>query len=467
MSTDRQDTSIEQQRAELMTFCATRGWVIVDWYVDAGISGSTDARPAFQRMMADMLGPRPPAVAVVVWAFSRFSRDLNDSAFYKASLRRRGIAVVSMTDSIPEGLYGGLIEYVADLQSEQFLQTLRVNTRRGLHYAIRNGRTPGRPPVGYRRAWRSEGGRMVQYWEIDEEAAQLVRRAFEMRAAGANITEIHEATHLLGARQSYLRMFGNPIYEGVLRVGSEEYVGHVREIISPELWQTCQHPARRKVRENSPYLLSGLVWCGACNLQLQGHRSSRVIGERRYTYHYYECSLRAFRRHERCPLGSAHQEVVEELVLEDLERRILEPAAAWRLIEAARAELAARQDSAAVDELAGKIERCNRSLARLARALADPDLDYDAVSAQMREQRAELGRLQAELARQDRQSVIADVSYEQVRAYCELLRADLRSGYVERARPALRRLVERIDVYEDGRIDVRYAAGVPALLAGG
>ncbi len=56
VSTEKQATEghgLDAQRAELDTYCDKQGWTVADEhiYIDAGVSGKTDERPAFQRMM--------------------------------------------------------------------------------------------------------------------------------------------------------------------------------------------------------------------------------------------------------------------------------------------------------------------------------------------------------------------------------------------------------------------------------
>ena len=66
-----------------------RGLTVIDTYCDRHISGRTDERPEFQRLIAD--AKRKKFEAVVVYKTDRFARNKYDSAVYKRELKRNGI----------------------------------------------------------------------------------------------------------------------------------------------------------------------------------------------------------------------------------------------------------------------------------------------------------------------------------------------------------------------------------------
>src|SRR4051812_32555377 len=72
-STNLQGHSIENQTGELRRYAEQRGWKIVKEYVDEGISGGQDRRPALDTLMADARRRRFDVVAVL--KFDRFARS--------------------------------------------------------------------------------------------------------------------------------------------------------------------------------------------------------------------------------------------------------------------------------------------------------------------------------------------------------------------------------------------------------
>ena len=99
VSTDDQaELSPESQLVEIQKYARREGIVLLSdhIYVDAGISGKkADRRPEFQRMIAAAKS-NPPFSILLVWKFSRFARNQEESIFYKSILRsklRRGCGV--------------------------------------------------------------------------------------------------------------------------------------------------------------------------------------------------------------------------------------------------------------------------------------------------------------------------------------------------------------------------------------
>ena len=116
---NEQDLSIERQRNEISAWAAQYGLVISGWYEDAARSGTTTAgRDRFLEMVNTI---QPPTAGVVIWEFARLARQYDDITFHIADLRRRGFAVHSIVDNIPNTLEGRLFEsFLASYFAEGF-----------------------------------------------------------------------------------------------------------------------------------------------------------------------------------------------------------------------------------------------------------------------------------------------------------------------------------------------------------
>ena len=101
VSTDDQiEYSPESQRKALYAYAKAHDMVIPEEYIfaDEGISGRSTRRPAFQRMIGTAKLKPAPFEAILVWKFSRFARNREDSIVYKSMLRKQcGIEVVSVS----------------------------------------------------------------------------------------------------------------------------------------------------------------------------------------------------------------------------------------------------------------------------------------------------------------------------------------------------------------------------------
>lgn len=90
VSTDSQEEySPDAQIRLLKEYAASHDMTIIDIYQDLGISGrNADKRPQFQDMIAMAKSKEHPYDAILVWKFSRFARNQEESIVYKSLLKR-------------------------------------------------------------------------------------------------------------------------------------------------------------------------------------------------------------------------------------------------------------------------------------------------------------------------------------------------------------------------------------------
>ena len=103
VSTARQaehDVSIPDQKRQGEAYCASRGYQLVETYVEPGASATNDRRPEFQRMIEAGTSKPAPFDIVVVHSFSRFFRDHFELEFYVRKLAKNGIRLVSITQEM-------------------------------------------------------------------------------------------------------------------------------------------------------------------------------------------------------------------------------------------------------------------------------------------------------------------------------------------------------------------------------
>ncbi|MBU0493886.1 MAG: recombinase family protein, partial [Chloroflexi bacterium] len=100
--TEDGELSIDSQILELQRVADRWGCNVKGVYSDRLISGRTDAREAFQEMVARCQRRGADIDGVLVWRFSRFARNPDDSPYYKALLRRAGVKVISYKEPLPD-----------------------------------------------------------------------------------------------------------------------------------------------------------------------------------------------------------------------------------------------------------------------------------------------------------------------------------------------------------------------------
>ena len=85
------EQSIEGQLHDAYDFAAREGYTIIGEYIDRVLTGRSDNRADFQRMIAD--SAKRQFSVVLVWKLDRFARNRYDSAIYKAKLKKNGVRV--------------------------------------------------------------------------------------------------------------------------------------------------------------------------------------------------------------------------------------------------------------------------------------------------------------------------------------------------------------------------------------
>ena len=149
VSTQDQNTNL--QLVALREYAARRAWEIAGEFVDHGVSGTRERRPALDRLMAEARQRRVDAVAV--WKLDRFARSLRHLVNALAELEALGVAFVSLGDNVdlttPAGrlmvqIIGAMAEFERSLIVERVRAGLASARRRGK----RLGRRPARVNVG-------------------------------------------------------------------------------------------------------------------------------------------------------------------------------------------------------------------------------------------------------------------------------------------------------------------------------
>lgn len=112
-SSERQnEQSIEGQIRIIKSFAEREGYNIIDSYIDKAITGRTDDRPSFQKMIE--ASKNHAFKYVLVYKLDRFSRSRYDSAIYKKILSDNGVKVISATENIGENPEGIILEAILE-----------------------------------------------------------------------------------------------------------------------------------------------------------------------------------------------------------------------------------------------------------------------------------------------------------------------------------------------------------------
>jgi len=141
----------EMQLRELREYCNRREWKVAGEFVDTGISGTKEHRPALDRLLAECR--KRQVDAVVVYRYDRFARSLRQLVNALEEFRALGIDFVSLHEGVdtstPNGrLVFGIFASIAGFERE----LIRDRVRSGLALAKARGKQLGRPRVDVDRA---------------------------------------------------------------------------------------------------------------------------------------------------------------------------------------------------------------------------------------------------------------------------------------------------------------------------
>jgi DNA invertase Pin-like site-specific DNA recombinase len=137
------DQTCENQLEELRRYVTARGWKAVE-YIDEGISGAKERRPALDRLVAD--AKRRRLDVVVCWRLARLGRNLKDLITLLEELQVLGVDFVSLAEGIDATTPAGKLQmHILGAIAEFERARIAERVRAGLERARRNGTRLGRP----------------------------------------------------------------------------------------------------------------------------------------------------------------------------------------------------------------------------------------------------------------------------------------------------------------------------------
>ena len=293
VSTDDQlEYSPDSQLAAIRRYAKTNDMLLPEEFIfleQDGISGrKADKRPEFQRMIGIAKTKPKPFDVVLVWKFSRFARNREDSIVYKSMLRKQlGIEVVSISENVGDDKMSVIFEAMIEAMDEYYSINLAEEVKRGMTEKAKRGEVLSIAPFGYR----IENRRLV----IVPEKAAVIHTVFEKYAAGGTLRGIAEWLNDIGIRTKRGNMIENrtieywlrnPVYNGYIRwtttgkmrrnyddPGTIITKGSHEPVIEDELWERVQkrisEQKKRYVRYShdpvsGSYAAAGIFRCSSC-----------------------------------------------------------------------------------------------------------------------------------------------------------------------------------------------------------
>lgn len=292
VSTDDQiEYSPDSQLTEIRKYAMGHDMIVpTDFiFIDEGISGkNTQKRPAFNRMIGMAKTTPRPFEAILLWKFSRFARNRQDSIVYKSMLRRElGIDVISISEPIGDDKMSILFEAMIEAMDEYYSINLAEEVRRGMTQRTKAGGHNTYAPFGYR----LENKQLIP----DADTAPIVKKLFMDYYNGVNIRSLTQTMNDLNirtrfgntlSRRNIEYILTNPAYIGKVRWtptgkvsrhrNSEDTIiadgthpplidTHIFEAVQARLSEQRRIYRKHYREDGRPFLLKGLIHCSCCS----------------------------------------------------------------------------------------------------------------------------------------------------------------------------------------------------------
>ena len=290
----REGFSLPEQKERLESFCKFKGYEIVDYYEDAGISAKTgNHRPEFERIKDDIRSKK--INTIVALKLDRITRSIYDWENLMTFLDENDAYLDCVNDEInTTSANGKMISRLLMSVSQNEIERTSERTKIGMAGAIKQGHIPHVAPLGYKH----EDKKLV----IDYSTKDIVIRIFDLYYNGYSyqkISKLFKKEKVLGKDNwrdsTIMGILKNEIYKGDFVHGKKTkhptyYEDVVEPIVSKAIWEDCQVQKKknsRSYKRTLTYLYLQKLKCPKCSRILGGKATTKKNGN---TYFYYYCN---------------------------------------------------------------------------------------------------------------------------------------------------------------------------------
>lgn len=342
----QEELSPDAQKRLLIEYAKKNGYIVPKEYIfiEGGISGKkADKRPKFQDMIGLAKSKDKVFDAILVWKYSRFARNQEESILYKSLLKKNDVEVISISEPLIDGPFGTLIERIIEWMDEYYSINLSTEVKRGMtEKALKGGHQSG-APLGYIK----KNGVLV----IDSQSADLIKDIYAMYLKGITYFAIAQKLNALGVttkrgnkieNRTVKYILENPIYKGYIRWNPDghhdlrEYKntenddiiirkGEHDPIIDEDTWnevntriRSSYRPKYSKPAESLSHWLNGVLYCSDCGSVLASGGSK---GFQCNSYSHGKCSISHYIVYHKAE--SVVLKSLEEMVGSDYDYEIL------------------------------------------------------------------------------------------------------------------------------------------------
>ena len=185
---DDESQSISNQRDYIMNYIIKNNLMLIDEYVDDGVSGTQFDRKGWERLINDIENGR--INMVITKDTSRLGRNISQSLYYSTEyFQEKNVRYVALTDGIDtfdKGQNTDMLMFKA-FYNEMYVKDISTKIKATLNSQKRNGKFMGGiAPYGYQRNLPYDKHELI----IDEEQAEIVRRIYDLFISGMGVKRI-------------------------------------------------------------------------------------------------------------------------------------------------------------------------------------------------------------------------------------------------------------------------------------
>lgn len=415
----QREESIEQQVNKCQAFAAQNGLNIMEIYSDKAVSGRTDRRDSFQRMMKD--ASKRKFRYVVAWKSNRMGRNMLEAMMNDARLRDFGIRCLYVEEDFDDTAAGRFALRNMMNVNQFYSENMAEDIKRGLMDNAEKCKVNGRLPFGYRKG--PDGKYAVEHGE-----AEIVRDIYTRFLRGQGVAEIAEYLNARGIltsygkawnKNSFHKLLTNDNYIGVYRYSGVVIEGGVPPIVDNDLFWAVQgkikgDKAMKGIRKiNADYLLTGKLFCGNCKSPMVGVSGT---GKRGTVYYYYSCNNH--RNGGGCSMKNIQRDWLEEKVAELAHLHIFHPdIIEWIADNAIKVQTQAVND-AGLGEMEATRDEKKKAVANIMKAI-EQGIITETTKSRMMELEAEIKSLEAKIS--STRAVFENVDKDRIRYSLEWL----------------------------------------------
>lgn len=485
-SANQREESIMAQVRACTEYARRNGYVIVDTYADSAKSGTNSNRPELQRMLDE--AKQSKFRTVIVHKLDRFSRNKLDSARDKYTLKQWDCRLVSVLENLDDSPESVMMETMYEGMAEFYSKNLAREVKKGQkETALQCKHNGGTPPLGY------DVDEETQKYIINEEEATIVRLIFDMYSKEKGYKEILRYLNAMGYRTKRGNQFANGSLNNLLK--NEKYRGIYvfnlkkekgmdgirRPTLNPEsevirtvdgmpriiddetfmrvqglLNKNLERGGRFKAKEL--YLLSGLIYCGSCDLSMHGN--TRYCGRNKLKYVTYRCSGRSQQRD--CHRKEINKTYIENFVLDTLYQNLF---CATSIADITRKLNQYRIDSEvenaeALETATARLKTVNKEIGSTIELVCKTAISMDTVAEKMQELESQKVYLEGYIEELTLNKNLL-ISEEIVAELVEKSKEFVRTKNLPECKVFINSYIERVTVYEE-EVEVKFRLYVPS-----